>query len=201
MENQENRNQNRKDLKRPAKKILDDGPKFNYFWIWALFIVFVIIMLNVSYFQDNPKETNMTQLRAMLTNNDVDKNIVVTSNQKSAEIFLKDSALSKPAYKDIARNRFGTANKGPHYTLTVASNDAFDKFITDFYNDNTQLQKVDVKYEISHDWWQDIVPWLLPLLLIAGLWIYMLRRAGGGGIGGGSTSICFLSFFPLVCDE
>ena len=194
MENQENKNQNssgqnRKDLKRPAKKILDEGPKFNYFWIWALFIVFVIISLNVSYFQDNPKETNMTQLKSMLTNNDVDKIIVVTSNEKSAEIFLKDSALNKPVYKDIARSRFGTPNKGPHYTLSVASNDAFDKFITDFYNDNPLLQKVDVKYEIRQDWWRDIVPWLLPLLLIAGLWIFMLRRAGGGGIGGPGGNI------------
>ena len=192
MENQENRNQNtgqnRKDPKRPAKKILDEGPKFNYFWIWAIFIVFVFISLNLSFFQESVKETNMTQLRTMLTNNDVDKIIVVTSNEKSAEVFLKDSSLNKPIYKEISRSRFGTANKGPHYSLTVASNDAFDKFITDFYNDHPQLQKIDVKYEIRQDWWRDIIPWLLPLILIAGLWIFMLRRAGGG-IGGPGGNI------------
>ena len=193
MENQENKNQNstgpnRKDAKRPAKKILDDGPKFNYFWIWAIFIVFVIISINLPFFQETTKESNMTQLRTMLTNNDVDKIVVVTSNEKSAEVFLKDSALNKPEYKEVAHSRFGTLNKGPHYSLTVPSNDAFDKSINEFYKDHPQLQPVNVKYEIRQDWWKDVVPWLLPLILIAGLWIFMLRRAGGG-IGGGAGNI------------
>jgi len=190
MENQENRNQgpNRKDAKRPAKKILDEGPKFNYFWIWAIFIVFVVISINLPFFQENVKETDMTQLRTMLSNNDVDKIIVVTANEKSAEIYLKDSALNKPAYKDISHSRFGTINKGPHYTLTVPSNDAFDKFITDFYKDKPQLEPVNVKYEIRQDWVRDVLPWALPILLIAGLWIFMLRRAGGG-IGGAGGNI------------
>ncbi len=193
MENQENKNQsnqgpNRKDAKRPARKILDEGPKFNYFWVYAIIFLFVIISLNLPFFQENVKESNMTQLRTMLTNNDVDKIVVVTSSEKNAEIFLKDSALNKAEYKDISHTRFGTINKGPHYTLTVPSNDAFDKFITEFYKDKPQLQPVNVKYEIRQDWWRDVVPYLLPIILIAGLWIFMMRRAGGG-MGGGAGNI------------
>jgi len=193
MENQENRNQNnqganRKDPKRPARKILDEGPKFNYFWIWVILILGVIILPNLPIFQENVKETDMTHLRTMLSNGDVDKIVVVTANEKNAEIFLKDTALSKPEYKDISHSRFGTPNKGPHFTLTIPSNDAFDKFITEFYKDKPQLAQVDVKYETRQDWWKDIIPWLLPLILIAGLWIFMLRRAGGG-IGGPGGNI------------
>ena len=193
MENQENKNQsnqgpNRKDAKRPARKILDEGPKFNYFWVYAIIFLFVIISLNLPFFQENVKESNMTQLRTMLTNNDVDKIVVVTSSEKSAEIFLKDSALNKAEYKDISHTRFGTINKGPHFSLTVPSNDAFDKFITEFYKDRPQLQPVNVKYEIRQDWWRDVVPYLLPIILIAGLWIFMMRRAGGG-MGGGAGNI------------
>ena len=193
MENQENKNQsnpgqNRRDAKRPAKKLLDEGPKFNYFWVYAIIFLFIIISFSSSLFQENVKETSMTQLRGMLTNNDVDKIIVVTSNERSAEVYLKESALNKAEYKDISHNRFGTLNKGPHYTLTVPSNDAFDKFITEFYKDKPQLQIVNVKYENRQDWWRDIIPYLLPLFLLAGLWIFMMRRAGGG-IGGPGGNI------------
>lgn len=193
MENQENKNQNnpgqnRKDLKRP-KKILDEGPKFNYFWVYAIILLFVMMFFgNLSFFQDNVKESTMTALRAMLTNNDVEKIIIATGAEKNAEIYLRESALNKPEYKDVAHTRFGGINKGPHYTLTVASNDAFDKFITEFYKDKPQLPVVTVKYEMRHDWLNDILPWILPLFLIAGLWIFMLRRAGGG-IGGPGGNI------------
>jgi cell division protease FtsH len=47
---------------------------------------------------------------------------------------------------------------------------------------------VNVKFETRQDWWKDIIPWLLPLVLIAGLWFVMLRRAGGG-IGGPGGNI------------
>ena len=33
----------------------------------------------------------------------------------------------------------------------------------------------------------EIMLWVLPFLLILGIWIYMLRRMGGGGGGGGSN--------------
>jgi AFG3 family protein len=193
MENQENKNQNtqgpnRKDGKRPARKILDEGPKFNYFWIWVILILGVIILPNLPIFQETVKETDMTHLRTMLSNGDVEKIIVVTANEKNAEVFLKDTVLNKPQYKDIAHSRFGTVNKGPHFTLTIPSNDAFDKFITEFYKDKPGLAQVDVKYETRQDWWRDLVPWLLPLILIAGLWFVMLRRAGGG-IGGPGGNI------------
>jgi len=193
MENQENKNQNnqgknRQDLKRP-KKLIDEGPKFNYFWVYAIILLFVMMFFgNLSFFQENVKESSMTALRDMLSKNDVEKIVVVTAAEKSAEVYLKESALNKPEYKDVAKTRFGGINKGPQYTLTVASNDAFDKFITDFYKDKPQLEVVTVKYEIRQDWLRDVFPWVLPLLLIAGLWIFMLRRAGGG-IGGAGGNI------------
>ena len=193
MENQENRNQNspgpnRKDPKRPARKILDEGPKFNYFWIWVILILCVIILPNLPIFQETVKPTDMTHLRTMLQNGDVDKIVVVTANEKNAEIFLKDTVLNKPEYKELAHSRFGTVNKGPHFTLTIPSNDAFDKFITEFYKDKPQLAQVNVEYVTRQDWWRDVVPYLLPIILIVGLWIFMMRRAGGG-IGGPGGNI------------
>src|ERR1700722_10785023 len=128
MENQENNKapQGKKEDKRP-RKVMDEGPKFNYFWVYAIMIMFGLILWNLPLFQENYQETNMTDLRQMLENNDVDK--IVVANGKEADIFIKDSALTKDMYKKVSRTKFGSINKGPHFFLTVASNDAFDRFI------------------------------------------------------------------------
>lgn len=192
MDMQENNNRNsentgrNKDGKKSPKNMMDDGPKFNYFWVYAIIIAFLIVSLNLSFFSENVQKTDMNALRTMLSQNDVGKIVVV--NKEFAEVYLSDSALAKEDYKKIARTRFGSLNKGPHYRLTVPSNDAFDKFITEFYKDKPGIAPVNVEYELRQDWWRDISLWLLPLLLIAALWIFMLRKTGGG-IGGPGGNI------------
>lgn len=165
----------------------DDSPKFNYFWVYAIIIAFIVISLNVSFFQENTQETNITQLKQMLERGDVER--IVVYNQKFAEVYVHRDSLSKSIYSKVAKNRFGSANPGPHYLLTVASNDAFDKFITDFYKEHSALEQVNVQYETRQELWRDIFPYLIFFGLLAAFWIFMLRRAGGGGIGGPGGNI------------
>jgi len=191
MDKQENKNQGNKnaapkDAKRGPRKLLDEGPKFNYFWVYIIFFAFIAIMFYSSNWQDYAKESSITELKTMLVDNDVDK--IVVANEKFGEVYLKTNALTKPQYKDVARTRFGGAYAGPHYKFSVASNDAFDRFVTQFYKDNPGLAQVNVQYEIRQDMWRDILPWLLPLILFGGLLIFMLRRSGGG-IGGPGGNI------------
>jgi AFG3 family protein len=183
----ENNTNNNKGTKK-AKKILEDGPKFNYFWVYAIIIGFIVISFNLSFFQENSVETSMSELKTMLQDNDVEKIIIV--NSKVAEVFITDSSLTKERYKKAGRTKIGTVNKGPHYFLSVPSNDAFDKFITEYYKDKPEAKAVNVKYEVRQDWLRDLIPYLLMFLLLGGFWMFMLRRAGGGGgIGGGGGNI------------
>lgn len=182
----ENQDKNKPNNGKKGKKILEEGPKFNYFWVYAIIFAFIIISFNLSFFQENAKESSQAQLEQMMLSNDVGKVVIV--NQKGAEIYLNDSALSKAQYKEVARSRFGTVNKGPHYYFTVASNDAFDKFITEFNKQHPEVKGVNVKYEVRQDWLREIAPYLLPILLLIGFWVFMLRRAGGG-IGGAGGNI------------
>lgn len=177
--------QPKKNGKKPLPKSVDDGSKFNYFWVYALLLLFLFFMFS-PFFSDKPKETNAAELRTMLMENDVEKISIV--NEKDAEISLRESALSKEKHKDVHHTRFGNANKGPHYFYTVASNDAFDKFITDFYKDHPDLTVPTVKYEVRQDWFRDIFPWVFPVVLLILFWVFMLRRAGGG-IGGPGGNI------------
>jgi cell division protease FtsH len=185
MENQQNRGGNNPDDKRP-KGPTDETPKFNYFWVIAIIIAFLLAATLLPSASNNISKSNMNDLRTMMTDGDVDKVVVV--NEKAAEVYLTKEALKKEKYKKVATNRLGGESDGPHYHLTVPSNDAFDKFVTDFYKEKPTLKPINVDYEIRQDWWRDAFTWLLPLLIIAGLWIFMLRKAGGG-IGGPGGNI------------
>jgi AFG3 family protein len=123
----------------------------------------------------------------MVLDNDVSAIKII--GQKNALVYLKDSALSKAKYEAVAKGKFGSPNHGPHYTFTIASNDAFDKTMAEFYKLHPEVKEVEVLYEEGKDW-GNLIGWLLPLVIIVVLWIMMMRRMGGGaGMGGGGGNI------------
>ena len=83
----ENNTNNNKGTKK-AKKILEDGPKFNYFWVYAIIIGFIVISFNLSFFQENSVETSMSELKTMLQDNDVEKIIIVNSYSRFVKDFI-----------------------------------------------------------------------------------------------------------------
>jgi cell division protease FtsH len=42
---------------------------------------------------------------------------------------------------------------------------------------------------IESTWIRDLLSWILPVIVFAGIWMYVIRRMGEGGIGGGLVSI------------
>ena len=187
MDNKENKeskdtNTNEKKPKRIPRPNIDD-PKFNYLWVYILLGVFILFSLNMNYFQTRVEETSQQKLKSMLEQNEVQKIVIV--NKEVAEVYLRDTTLSKDAYKDISKTKFGMINRGPHFFLSVASNDAFDRFLAEFYKQNPQLSPVDLQFQTRNDWFRDLLGWVLPVLLFVGIWLFIMRRVGGGMGGAG----------------
>jgi cell division protease FtsH len=132
----------------------------------------------MNYFQARVAETSQQKLKAMLEQNEVERIVVV--NKEIAEVYLRDTALAKPQYQEISRTRFGMINRGPHFILSVASNDAFDRFINEFYKEHPELAAVDLQYQTRNDWLRDVIGWVLPVLLFVGIWLFIMRRVSGG---------------------
>lgn len=182
MENKDKKQDKREPIRMPKSK-RPEGPQFNYLWVYILLGVFILFSLNMNYFQGQTTETSQLKLKQMLEKNEVDKIIVV--NKEVAEIYLRDTVLSKPEFQEIARTRFGMINKGPHFFLSVASNDAFDRFVSDFYKEHTELAPVNLQYQTRNDWVASLLGWIIPVILFIGIWIFIMRRVSGGMGGGG----------------
>lgn len=164
----------------------DGGFKFNFVWILLLLGV-LLALFNLNLFQHRTDEISMTDLRKKMEAHEV-KAIEIMGG-KEGFVYLDSSALLKPEYKNLSKNNvFNTANLGPHYEFTVASNDKFDEFMTSFYKDHPDVKEISVYYKEKSDY-NGIIGWVVVIGLSFLFWMFMLRRMGGGGMGGPGGNI------------
>lgn len=160
------------------------GPKFNIYWVYA-FIGVALLAMNFFNFGAQPKELSFQEFQLnYLKPGDVDKLVVV--NKKSVEVYIKKERLNESKFEKVSKGRFGAANQGPHFRFSIGSEESF-KADMDKAQANTPLEdQVKVIYEDRQGWFEPFIQLLLPLVLLIGLWILLMRKMGGpaGGSGG-----------------
>jgi len=158
--------------------------KFNFNWV---FIALAVILLGMLVFQtlvggESSKISYDKFFKDILPLNDVEKVVVV--NNKTAEIYLKQSAASKKYYTDTLHVKFtqGVAQ----FEFPLLSVDAFDTDLKEAKKANPALSVGSAVPEERKNYLVDFIMFVGPFVLIIGLWIYMMRRVGGGMGGPGS---------------
>jgi AFG3 family protein len=165
------------------------GQKFNYFWIYGILAV-VLVALNFFWTQPVSKSIDWNKLEGIIRSNHLEKIVVV--NKEKAEIFIKEEFTKNKEYsKDIPKPTMGLPNTAPHYTMTIGSDESFENRIYKL-QDEIRAEKSDKTFNINlknerrYDVIGGILSWVIPLLIFVALWIFIMRRVGGGGVGGGS---------------
>lgn len=171
--------------KKPQK-----GSKFNIFWVYAAIIVGLLVLQFMFSNNSAPTIEYKTFEKDMLLPGNVEKIVAYKSEDISvAEVYIKKDKINDPLYKKyVSKSTFNTTDKGPMVMINLSSTDSFEKKL----KESQTLAKVPVANQIeativtkSSPWLSGFLQIVLPLLLFAGLWIFMMRRMGGGGGGGG----------------
>lgn len=155
---------------------------FNFYWIYGIIIVVLII---TQFFQLGTAEHKILFddfERTMLVTKDVDR-IVVTNDV--AHIYIKKDKLSDPKYKDVRFKTWGNVeNPGPHYYLNTGPAELFSKKVEEAQKEFKPEEKISIDYEQdSHSYWDIVLNWLLPIGFFIVIWVFIMRRMGGGGGG------------------
>lgn len=155
---------------------------FNFYWIYGIIIVVLII---TQFFQWGTAEHKILFddfERTMLVTKDVDR-IVVTNDV--AHIYIKKDKLSDPKYKDVRFKTWGNVeNPGPHYYLNTGPAELFSKKVEEAQKEFKPEEKISIDYEQdSHSYWDIVLNWLLPIGFFIVIWVFIMRRMGGGGGG------------------
>lgn len=162
----------------------DNKSQFNYYWVYAI-VVLGFLALMFSPFEHQIKVIEPQKFfREMLPNGDVSKVTIV--NKELVEVFLKEAALSQPQYQDVAHNSLNAPNMGPHYQFEIGSIDAFEQQLATIQTQLNNKEFVGVRYETRTDWRAGFISYILPILILVGLWVFLMRRVGNtmGGAGG-----------------
>ena len=164
----------------------DTNPNSNKFKVspWLIYSAILLIFLFISFITggssfEEPAQLTSSSFNAYLEKGEIDK--VIVYNKAEAEVFLTEAALKNPANKKVAKDVFDRPNKGPHYTFVIGNDQLFQ----------TKLEKAVAEGKLKDfnflpkNNWTDILVSLLPIIIIIGVWIFIMRRMSGGGGGGG----------------
>lgn len=161
-------------------------PRFGSYWIYGIIALFLIGLNLFSVAMMTDENINQQQFEEMVLRGDVEKVEVV--NKSDAYVYIKKDRLSDERYKKFNKgNSFGSGN--PQYIYHIPSVDAFNGILNDLNKKVSEQQpgasKLYASYEERHDWFSTIWNLLLPILIIAVIWIVIMRRMGGGAGGPG----------------
>ena len=163
--------------------------RFSAFWFYAglaLILFFILNPLSSAGLWKQPEEIPQTEFEKFLQDGDISKVVVVNKHQ--ARIYLFPEAMEKPDHKKVRAEsplfKAGAEGDVPQYRMEIGVlenfENRFNKIVAENNLSNTQLV-----YRTEQNFLGDmLITVILPLVLFVGLWIFLMRRAGGG-FGGG----------------
>ncbi len=153
--------------------------KFNFYWIYGILGV-ILFALYLNNMGGTTKEIGWGELKDMLANQEVDKIQLV--NKEQAEIYIKKDKLSLPKFKDIKQSN-SLSGSAPNYVYQIGSVETFEKNVQEIQVNVPS--PIYVKNETRKNWGGDILGWILPVVVLVGLWFLIMRMMTKGGAGGG----------------
>ncbi len=180
--------QNKDSKKKPSFNKIPKPPgkgfNFNFSWIYAIVFVLIFVIWALDY-GNKTLQTDFPEFeRSMLKTYDVERIEIV--NRERANIYIKESKLTDEKYRSVARKPFGNSlNDGPHYYITIGDVGNFETKIEQAQKDFPETEKINITYNNNDRSMFEVIFWnLLPFIIIAVIWIFIMRRMGGGGPGG-----------------
>ncbi len=155
---------------------------FNFYWVYAL-VIFVIIGINFFDYGNHPRDTSWMSFSTWVKNGDVDR--VVVLNKEVVDVYIKKSSLTKEEFKNVSHKTIGNAvNDGPHYAFTIGDVASFKKDLDDVQKDIPVEQKINIVYNNNErNSWDSILNWLLLGMFLVMIYMFLIKRMGGGGGG------------------
>ena len=165
------------------KEDKNNKSKFNPYWVYGIIIT---VLLAMSMFGGDNNwqslgKTNISDFERFLNDGDIEEVTVI--NQKLARVSLNKNGLQKSIHQNVkSKNILGQENtNGPHYEFEVGNLELFQKKL-----EQAQDNGIQFRYEFAtvENRWMDVILGFLPIIIIIGVWFFLMRRMSGGGAGG-----------------
>lgn len=155
--------------------------RFNLYWMYGL-IFMMLVALYMTNDSSSSKELGWTQFQKLAQENVFDKMVVY--NKKNLV-----EATVKSGKNELVFGKTDTAKLGTSPKIFVKIPSA-DKF-SDFYDKAVQDNHIDtqVRFEEGDDAIWNFLVSFGPIILLIGVWMFLMRRMSGGGTGAGPGGV------------
>ena len=155
---------------------------------WVLYgsvimIILVIQLLtNGSNFGDS-RQLSLSKMYEYLEKGYIEK---VDFNRSVAKIYINKDSLALPEFEKLQKkSMLGRDNAGPQFITDIGDSKILQEKLDQAVN-NDKLAVYNSEPESN---WGDILFSFLPIVILIGFWLFMMRRMSGGGAGGGGSQI------------
>jgi len=152
--------------------------KFNSYWIYGMIILAMLIFNMSVYINNSTKDITEVDFVELIKSGDVENVTVI--NEKVARVYLKPEALDKEEHKEVKPNKLNS--QSPHYKYHFGD---VTYFLELSKNLREQGYDLNHKLEDEPDYIGPILSWVLPFMILLGIWWFIMRKAMGGSGGGG----------------
>ena len=151
-------------------------PRFNLSWLYMLIAMTIAYL----YFTSDEnvgvnKNLTYTEFKNMVNKGYANK--IIAYNDNSVEMYIK------PEYvKEVFKDDYKKVGRNPAMHVEVGSMEALDSFLEKAQEEGHFTGEI--SYEKKSDMFGTIFWNIAPIFFIVAIWMFIMRRMGGGGAGG-----------------
>lgn len=165
------------------------GPKFGSYWAFIIILAIMLAFQFLNPLGSSNQKINFSEFQTMLEKGHISRYTIVP-NKDIVRVWIKKDSLGLYPNADKA-----VANAGeevnPQFYFKITSGDAFVEQMDKFYQRNPAITKLEPDVEPDNDFLSKAIGYLLPFILLLGVWILLMRKMSGGAGGAGGPGGIF----------
>ncbi len=157
-------------------------PKFNMNWIYilALAVIAALYFTSGSTNSSVRTEASYDQFKKMVMKGYASK-IIVNKDKNTLQMFVKPEHI-----RDVFQQGVDKTGKEPAVEVQFGSVDQVEQFVDEAKKENKFSGDFSYENTKGNDIFGLILYNVLPIVFIIAMWVFIMRRMGGGGMGGAS---------------
>ena len=151
-------------------------PRFNLSWLY-MFIAMTIAYLWFTSDETSGVDTQLTYTEFKNMVNKGYANKIIAYNDNTVDMFIKPEYI-----KEVFKDDYKKVGRSPSLHVEVGSMDALDKFLEKAQEEGHF--NGEISYEKKSDMFGAFFWNIAPIFFIVAIWMFLMRRMGGGAGGG-----------------
>ena len=153
-------------------------PRFNLSWLYVIIAMSFAILYFSNQERGIDKQITYTEFKDMINKGYANK--IIAYDDNTVEMYIKPEFV-----KDVFKNDYKKVGRNPALNVEIGSMESLDKFMEKAQEEGHFTGSI--SYEKKRDYFGALFWNIAPFLLLIGIWMFAMRRMGGGGGAGGAN--------------